>query len=77
MRDRLDSDGERITRWVRRLSGGDEARRVHAAMRLSSPGLDLSPVMPALQEALRDADPQVRKLAAYVLGQVGKERDAI
>jgi hypothetical protein len=69
-------DPDQIAKWVRRLRGADDARRVHAAMRLAAPGTDLTAVLPALQDALLDADPQVRKLAAYVLGRVGKEREA-
>jgi HEAT repeat protein len=76
MSDVTGPDGEQIAKWVRRLRGEDDARRVHAAMRLAAPGLDLAAVVPSLQEALLDADPQVRKLAAYVLGRVGKEREA-
>ncbi|MFO0844835.1 MAG: hypothetical protein U0797_20960 [Gemmataceae bacterium] len=76
MSDVTGPDAERIARWVRRLRGDDDARRVHAAMRLAAPGLDLTAVLPDLRAALLDADPQVRKLAAYVLGSAGQQREA-
>jgi hypothetical protein len=76
MSDEIGPDAEQLARWVRRLRHPDATRRVYAAMRLTAPGLDLACVMPALREALLDADAEVRKLAAFVLGRVGKERDA-
>src|SRR5262245_23968089 len=58
---------EGLSRWVRRLRHPDEARRVHAAMRLTAPGVDASALTPALRELLADPDPHVRRLADWVL----------
>ncbi len=76
MSNEFEAELDQLPIWVRRLYSDDEAQRVYAAMRLTSLGVDLTPVVPQLQEALQDSDAQIRKLAAYVLAHVGRARDA-
>jgi HEAT repeat protein len=63
---------ERLSKWLRQLHAPDEAIRVHAAMRLTTPGLDVQAALPALQEALLDPDQHVRRLAAWVLARLNQ-----
>lgn len=65
-----------LSEWVRRLRDGNETRRVHAALRLTAPGLDLTEVLGELRAGLEDEDPQVRKLVSWILGRIGKDRQA-
>ena len=74
------SDGmlsaERLDRLLRRLHSPDEAVRVYAALRLTGAGVDAEAVRPALEAALGDVDPHVRRLAAWVLSRLGQARRA-
>lgn len=67
---------ERLRKWLRRLRAPDEVLRVHAAMRLTTPGQDVQEALPELRAALNDADPQVRHLAAWVLEHLEAPRHA-
>lgn len=67
---------ERLQKWLRRLRAPDEVLRTHAAMRLTTPGIDVSEAVPALQQALADADPEVRRLAGWVLARLPAARRA-
>jgi hypothetical protein len=60
---------ERTIKWLRQLRGADEVVRAHAAMRLTTPGLDAEAARAGLREALQDADAEVRRLAAWVLAR--------
>ena len=65
---------EKIERLLSRLHSPDEAVRVHAALRLTGRGIDAEQVRPTLETALADPDPHVRRLAAWVLTQIGSMR---
>ncbi len=61
---------EKHERLLSRLRSPDEAVRVHAALRLTGPGVDAGLVRPALEQALADPDAHVRRLAGWVLGRL-------
>ncbi|MFO0926668.1 MAG: HEAT repeat domain-containing protein [Gemmataceae bacterium] len=67
---------DRLQKWLRRLHAPDEVLRVHAAMRLTAPGVDASDALPALQQALADPDPDVRQVAGWVLARLPAARRA-
>ena len=67
---------EKVDRLLRRLHAPDKVVRVHAALRLTGPGVDVGAVRPVLEAALADADPHVRRLAAWVLSRLGQTRQA-
>lgn len=62
---------DRVEKQLRRLRSDDEAVRIHAAMRLAGPGLEVARVRAGLTEALNDPQEPVRKLAAWVLARLG------
>jgi HEAT repeat protein len=59
-----------------RLRHADELVRVQAAMRLSGLGVDQAVVRPELEAALSNADPHIRKLAAWVLARLSQRAAA-
>ena len=61
---------ERLTRLLARLRSSDETIRIHAALRLTGPGIDAAQARLALSEALHDADEPVRKLAAWAMARL-------
>ncbi len=61
---------ERLARLLARLRSDDESIRIHAALRLTGPGIDAAQARRALSEALHDADEPVRKLAAWALARL-------
>jgi hypothetical protein len=61
---------DRVDRHLRRLRSDDEAIRIHAAIRLTTPGLDVERVRTGLTEALNDPEAPVRKLAAWALARL-------
>jgi hypothetical protein len=63
---------EKWERLVGRLRSEDEAKRVHAALRLSGSRVDADRTRPAMQEALADENAHVRKLASWVLAQLDR-----
>lgn len=65
---------EKLDRLLSRLHAPDEAVRVHAALRLTGTGVEAERVRPTLEAALGDADPHVRRLAAWVLSRLGGKR---
>src|SRR5262245_43459529 len=67
---------KKLDRLVRRLHSPDEVVRVHAAQRLTASDVDEDAVRPALVAALTDPDPQVRKLAGWVLERLGPSSHA-
>jgi HEAT repeat protein len=73
MRDRKLSS-RKHEKLLRRLRAPDEALRVHAALRLVGPDVDADRVRAALEQALADPDPHVRRLAGWVLGRLAPEQ---
>lgn len=63
---------ERWERLVARLRSADDAKRAHAAYRLGSSLPDAGRTREAMRVALTDAEPHVRKLAAWVLTQLDR-----
>jgi len=61
---------ERLDRLMGRLRSHDDAIRIHAALRLTGPGIDPTRARPALTDALNDADAEVRRLAAWALARL-------
>jgi HEAT repeat protein len=59
--------------WIEQLRGPDAAMRVKAVRTLPERKGDAAQVIPALTEALKDEDPEVRRGAAYGLGTFGEE----
>jgi HEAT repeat protein len=66
----------RVGKWLARLRAADPAVRVHAALRLAALGSEAEPARPALAEALAEDDPHLRKLAGWVLAQLGAAQEA-
>jgi uncharacterized membrane protein len=71
---RLSAD--KVERLLNRLHSPEEAKRVHAALRLAGPGVDAEQIRPALEAARADADPHVRRLADWILERLGASRPA-
>jgi hypothetical protein len=63
-------NSRKLAKWLDRLRSPDEARRIHAAIRLTTPGLDVRDAVPVLEAALSDPDAEVGKLAAWVLARI-------
>lgn len=61
---------EKVERWLQRLHSPDEAKRIHAAMRLAGTGVDPQQIRTALEAARIDPDPHISRLAAWVLDRL-------
>jgi hypothetical protein len=61
---------------LRRLRHADEAVRVHAALRLTGPGIQVELIRAALEQALTDPDDHVRRLAGWVLARLAPGQPA-
>lgn len=71
MHDQSKLADDRLQRWLRQLHSPDEDTRTRAALRLTTTEVDTHAIIPALQQALLDFDPEVRKLAAWCLARLG------
>jgi hypothetical protein len=69
----LELSANKHERLLRRLRAPDEAVRVHAALRLTGPGVNAGLVRPGLEQALADPDPHVRRLAGWVLARLARD----
>jgi HEAT repeat protein len=65
--------GKSTGEWVAQLHSPDSAERLHAAHELGARKAEAATVVPALTEALKDADGFVRKEAAHSLSKIGPE----
>jgi hypothetical protein len=65
-----------VGKWLARLRAADPAMRVHAALCLAALGREAEPARAALAEALGQEDPHLRKLAGWVLAQLGAGQEA-
>ena len=60
------------------LLKGDTESKLNALTKIASVGVEAEIVVKEMLPLLKDADPSVRKLAAYAIGQVGyPAKDAI
>lgn len=66
-----------LARMARRLRADDLAVRVHAAIVLSELGQSANAIEPDLIEALNDADADIVRIAAWVLGYVGGPKSLV
>jgi HEAT repeat protein len=63
----------RLEKLLRRLHADDPVIRVRAASLISEMGPHARTAIPALLDLLADASPRSRKLAAWILGNLGKQ----
>ncbi len=76
MRESRNLSAEQHRHLLCRLHSPDELVRVQAALRLSGSGVDALAIRPALDAALADPEPHVRRMAAWVIAQLPRQAAA-
>src|SRR5205809_2934017 len=66
-----DKPGAELGYWLQCLRVAEPFQRVHAAMVLGLMGEQAQAAIPALVDALRDEDVQVRRMVTAALGEIG------